>query len=116
MEITLEKCAAINDAASTQGVKLAIGHVLRFDSEYVAIKYQIEKNAIGEPKMVRCTRHGPPPGWASWFFDESKSGAVILDLSINDIDLICCLALESPADRRGAVPAIFLPVLYPGYF
>jgi UDP-N-acetylglucosamine 3-dehydrogenase len=96
MERTVVKCQAINRAAKSKGIRLGMGHVLRFDNEYVAIKEQVTSGGI-IPKMARCTRRGPPPGWASWFFDEEKSGTVILDLSIHDIDFMCWLAGRAPA-------------------
>jgi UDP-N-acetylglucosamine 3-dehydrogenase len=96
MERSVAKCQAINRAAKREGIRLGLGHVLRFDNEYVAIKEQATSGSI-KAKMARCTRRGPPPGWASWFFDEEKSGTVILDLSIHDIDFICWLAGKAPA-------------------
>jgi UDP-N-acetylglucosamine 3-dehydrogenase len=95
MERSVAKCQTIIRAAKRNGIRLGMGHVLRFDNEYVAIKEQAASNAI-KAKMARCTRRGPPPSWASWFLDEEKSGTVILDLSIHDIDYICWLAGKAP--------------------
>ncbi|MHA1793386.1 MAG: Gfo/Idh/MocA family protein [Promethearchaeota archaeon] len=97
MEINLEKCRDILDASEKQGVKLGMGHVLRFDPQYISIKNQVESGVVGEPKMVRCTRRGAAPSWSNWFFDESKSGTVILDLSIHDIDYTCWIAGKIPS-------------------
>nr|MDO8109576.1 Gfo/Idh/MocA family oxidoreductase [Candidatus Sigynarchaeota archaeon] len=96
MERTIKKCKEINVAAKKKGVLLGMGHVLRFDGEYMTIKDQVASGAIGHAKMARCTRRGPPPGWSTWFFDEEKSGGAILDLSIHDIDFICWLASKAP--------------------
>ncbi len=96
MERSVTKCQAVIRAAKGKGIHLGIGHVLRFDNEYLAIKEQVASGVINA-KMARCTRRGPPPGWASWFFDEEKSGTVILDLSIHDVDFICWLAGKAPA-------------------
>ncbi|MBN2150864.1 MAG: Gfo/Idh/MocA family oxidoreductase [Candidatus Lokiarchaeota archaeon] len=96
MERSSDAAARINAAARKKGLSLGLGHVLRFDGEYVAIKEQATSGAVGA-KMARCTRRGPPPGWASWFLDEEKSGTVILDLSIHDIDFMCWLAGKPPA-------------------
>jgi len=96
MERAVAKCQAINKAARSKGLQLGLGHVLRFDDEYLAIKEQVTSGEI-KAKMARCTRRGPPPGWASWFLDEEKSGTVILDLSIHDVDFMCWLAGKAPA-------------------
>jgi UDP-N-acetylglucosamine 3-dehydrogenase len=95
MERSVSKCKTINDAAKKRGIRLGMGHVLRFDNEYMMLKEKITSGSASA-KMARCTRRGPPPGWASWFFDEAKSGTVILDLSIHDIDFICWLAGKAP--------------------
>lgn len=108
MERTLDNCQLLNDAAEKRQVFLGIGHVLRFDDEYLAIKESIVSGTIGNPKMVRCTRHGPPPGWSTWFFDEEKSGTVILDLTIHDLDYICWLAGTAPKRVTAAASSILL--------
>lgn len=97
MERVLEKCKEINDAAKEKGIKLGMAHVLRFDPEYVGLRETVLAGTIGTAKMMRCTRGGPPPGWGTWFFDESKSGTVILDLSIHDIDYMCWVAGKVPS-------------------
>ncbi|MEX2756119.1 MAG: Gfo/Idh/MocA family protein [Candidatus Sigynarchaeota archaeon] len=96
MERTVARCQAINKAAKSKGLQLGLGHVLRFDEQYMAIKEQVASGMI-KAKMARCTRRGPRPNWASWFFDEEKSGTVILDLSIHDVDFMCWLAGRAPA-------------------
>jgi UDP-N-acetylglucosamine 3-dehydrogenase len=107
MERSVAKCQAINKAAMRKGIRLGMGHVLRFDNEYMAIKEQVNSGNL-VPKMARCTRRGPPPGWASWFFDEEKSGTVILDLSIHDIDFMCWLAGKAPARVSAEASPILL--------
>ncbi|NMC03729.1 MAG: Gfo/Idh/MocA family oxidoreductase [Candidatus Lokiarchaeota archaeon] len=109
MERTLAKCETINKAAKRKGIHLGMGHVLRFDNEYISIKEQVIAGTIN-PKMVRCTRRGPPPGWATWFCEEEKSGTVILDLSIHDIDFMCWLAGTPPV----RVSAVASPIPFGG--
>ncbi|MFX0098066.1 MAG: Gfo/Idh/MocA family protein [Candidatus Hodarchaeota archaeon] len=96
MERVLEKCEKINEAAKNKGIKLGMAHVLRFDPEYIELRNKLHAGTVGTAKMIRCTRRGPPPGWGSWFFEEAKSGTVILDLSIHDIDYICWTAGKVP--------------------
>lgn len=96
MEINAGKCNQIIRAANQRDVKLGLGHVLRFDNQYLSIKNAVDAGQIGVPKMIRCRRRGPAPNWSSWFFDEAKSGTVILDLSIHDLDYICWLAGREP--------------------
>lgn len=104
MELTVDKCRAINEAASKHDVRLGLGHVLRFDPLYRSVKANVDAGKVGTPGLVRCTRRGPAPGWGTWFFDEALSGGVILDLSIHDVDMVCWIAGKRPA-RVSAVAA-----------
>lgn len=96
MERTVEKSRKIMDASEKAGVQLAMGHVLRFDPRYIGLRQEAFAGSIGTVKMIRCTRRGAPPSWGIWFFDEVKSGTVILDLSIHDIDYIMWMAGSMP--------------------
>jgi UDP-N-acetylglucosamine 3-dehydrogenase len=108
MERHLENCQLIIDAAEKRQVLLGMGHVLRFDDEYITFKEKVAAGIIGNPKMARCTRRGPPPGWSTWFFDEEKSGTVILDLTIHDLDYICWLAGTAPKRVTAIASSILL--------
>ncbi len=112
MEISVQKCKdilAARDKAGN-GLILAMGHVLRFDNEYVAIKQAVDSGAIGTPRTVRAARRSQPPGWGTWFFDEALSGTLILDLSIHDVDFACWLAGRAPT----TVCAVASPVSLAG--
>jgi UDP-N-acetylglucosamine 3-dehydrogenase len=88
MARTVEECNDIIKAAKDNNVKLFIGHVLRFWPSYSSIKCHLDVNpqAIGPVKMMRLLRLSGIPSWSDWFLDVKKSGGVVLDLSIHDID------------------------------
>ncbi|WP_026679164.1 Gfo/Idh/MocA family protein [Fictibacillus gelatini] len=72
-----------------KGVKLFVGHVLRFFPEYVKAKEIIDKNEIGKPAMARTTRGGIfPTAWNDWYADYKNSGGLVLDMIIHDIDFL----------------------------
>lgn len=72
------------------GVKLGIGHVTRYFPEYVKNLEIVKSGEIGKPVMARMYRGGVfplrRPESDNWFNDVEKSGGVIVDLSIHDID------------------------------
>lgn len=72
-------------AAKSARVKFMIGMVLRFSSEYVALKKIVDSGKYGELTSLTCIRSVPEP--AGWFADPTKSGG-ILDLHIHDVDYI----------------------------
>lgn len=70
-----------------QGVKLFVAHTLRFAAEYVNARKQVKNGAIGKPGVIRLSRGTPLPGGkGSWYTNPTKSGGMILDLGIHDID------------------------------
>ncbi len=97
MARTVEDCQTIIDACSAAKVKLFLGHVLRFWPSYVqAVSMIKNKPKFGELKYSRLRRISGKPGWASWFFDQSLSGGVMLDLAIHDLDFAAYAFGELP--------------------
>jgi predicted dehydrogenase len=79
-----EMIAACREA----GVELLVGHVVRFFPEYAAAKRAIERGAIGTPAVLRFTRstYRPRGRGDDWFSDPVRSGGLLLDLMVHDID------------------------------
>lgn len=74
-------------ACEQHSVKLFLGHVVRFFPEYAQIKKAVDEGILGKVGVVHLKRVGSHPGAArEWYFDEEKSGGVIVDLMIHDID------------------------------
>jgi len=85
---TLEDADKIISVTHKFNVKLMVAHVLRYFSEYIEIRKKILDGAIGDPKHIRAFRKSTFPLWADWFKDIEKSGGVIIDLAIHDIDFL----------------------------
>ena len=75
-------------ACTKAGVRLYVAHVVRFFPEYVQAKAQVDAGAIGDPAVLRFTRGSFQPKKATdnWFVDFEKSGGMMLDLMIHDLD------------------------------
>jgi UDP-N-acetylglucosamine 3-dehydrogenase len=65
-----------------------VGQVLRFFWEYSRTRDMVRSGELGRIGTVRLSRCVGFPGSDSWFADPSKSGGVILDLLIHDIDFL----------------------------
>jgi predicted dehydrogenase len=65
-----------------------VGQVLRFFWEYARIRERVLAGDIGQVGMIRLSRCVGYPGADSWFADPVKSGGVILDLLIHDLDFL----------------------------
>ena len=87
MALTLEECDNIINTTESNNVKLFIGHVLRFWPSYRYVRDFILsfKSSLGDIHTFIAKRLSTFP-WSEWFADEKKSGGVILDLSIHDLD------------------------------
>lgn len=86
MALTLKEADEMIRASSTTGGKLMVAHVLRFFPEYMKAKELIDKGMVGEISSIRAWRGGPAPEWSPWFMDREKSGGVVVDLAVHDVD------------------------------
>ena len=83
------------DAARAHGVLIQVGHVERFNPALVAARPHIER-----PLFIESHRLAP-------FTPRSLDVAVVLDLMIHDVDLLCTL-VDMPVTQ---VAAVGVPVL-----
>lgn len=83
---TLADARTMNEACKAAGVQLMIGHALRFSPDYAMARNMIEEGRIGRVGTVRLIRESAMPEWAGWFADPGRSGGVLLDLAVHDID------------------------------
>jgi UDP-N-acetylglucosamine 3-dehydrogenase len=85
--LTLADGEAIIGACRKAGVRLGVGHALRYFPMYAMATDLVVEGKLGRPGVVRAARYNRyPMGGGNWFADESKSGGVILDLNIHDFD------------------------------
>jgi len=75
-------------ACRANGVPLLVAQVVRFFPEYVAAREAVLTGAVGIPAVVRLTRATFQPRKAAdnWFVDHARSGGLVFDLMIHDID------------------------------
>ncbi|MFC5648774.1 Gfo/Idh/MocA family protein [Paenibacillus solisilvae] len=86
---TLENAREMIDYCKEKGVRLFVGHVLRFFHEYEQAKKLLDAGAIGPVAVARTSRGGGfPMGWNNWYNDFSSSGGLTLDLIIHDFDIL----------------------------
>jgi predicted dehydrogenase len=84
---TLEDGEEIVAAAKRGKSKFMVGHVVRFFPEYLQLREIIRSGRIGRVGVARFVRAASfPHSVGEWYGDESKSGGVILDMMIHDVD------------------------------
>ncbi|WP_104089608.1 Gfo/Idh/MocA family protein [Cryobacterium sp. N19] len=86
--------AALAELAAFVGKQLHPAHVVRYFPEYALARGAVAAGTIGEPAILRFSRIGEFPTWASWFADEEQSGGIVLDQMIHDLDIARWIAGE----------------------
>lgn len=83
-------CDRLLTAQKESGVTVMVGQVVRFFPEYRYLRSAIQGGSLGALKSLSLQRlSGDVPwGWEDWFHDEEKSGSVVLDLHIHDLDFL----------------------------
>lgn len=88
--LTLEEGRKILDAKKRTGRKAMVGQVVRLFEEYRYLKQVYDEQTYGRLKSMVMQRISGDVQWGfeDWFHDEKKSGSVVLDLHIHDLDFL----------------------------
>ncbi len=87
LALTVEEGRRMIRACRTHGVRLLVGHVLRFFPEYRAARDLVARGEVGRPAVLRLSRCAFQPRKAdNWFIDPARSGGMMLDLMVHDFD------------------------------
>ena len=99
MALTISQCQDMVDACAAAGVKLAIGHSIRFWGSFLTTRRLIDEGLIGTPCLGQIHRVGssragkagtPPPRPVKkpWRYDTRYSGGNILESSVHELDFM----------------------------
>lgn len=92
---------ALAAAGAKGGVKIAVGHVVRYFPPYAGIRDAVANGEIGTPGVARCVRANlPPAGAEGWYRDCERSGGALFDMGIHDVDWL--LWTLGPVERVAA--------------
>lgn len=84
---TSAEARTIRDRAAAREAKVAVGHVVRYVPEYAAAHDLVRDGGVGRPSVARLARlNSAPAGAGSWYGDTARSGGVLLDMAIHDVD------------------------------
>lgn len=90
MALSVADCDMMVAAANETGRVLMVAHCIRFWPEYVALKALVDSGEYGAVRHAHFTRISAAPLWSSenWMMDAKRSGGVMLDMHIHDVDYI----------------------------
>jgi predicted dehydrogenase len=109
MALSLADADAMCAAAREAGVKMMVGHCIRFWPEYEELKRIVDSGSLGRMLSLNLTRYGAFPAYTvdKWAADVSKAGGG-MDMHIHDTDFALYLLGEPKAmhsfgsrDERG---------------
>jgi hypothetical protein len=85
-----EECELLLAQHKVTPVKVMVGQVVRSMPEYLFLKDVYEKKTYGNLRSIVMQRISGDVKWGfeDWFHDENRSGSVILDLHIHDLDFL----------------------------
>ncbi|NLP33930.1 MAG: Gfo/Idh/MocA family oxidoreductase [Clostridiales bacterium] len=88
--LTKTDCDRLLEAEKKTGVKVMVGQVVRFFGEYKYLKKVYDEQKFGKLKSIVMNRVSGDVTWGyeDWFHDINKSGSVVLDLHIHDLDFL----------------------------
>lgn len=78
-------------AAQEAGVTMMVGQSLRFKAEYSEAARLYRDGRLGRVKLVYCARLGQRPTWGAWYNDPKKSGGVLYNITLHDVDYLYSL-------------------------
>lgn len=93
MALNLEDCDRMIAAARESNVKLMIGQSTRYMEPLVELKRVLESGRCGDlvtAWSVRMNHHSPRPN-ALWRLDGEKSGGIVFEWEVHEIDFVCSL-------------------------
>ena len=90
MTLTAEDAQRVLEATKATDKKFMAAHVVRFMAPYMYLRSVIESGELGKLLRLDMKRVSSIPTWSweDWMRDEKRSGGVITDLSIHDIDYV----------------------------
>ena len=85
-----EDCERMLAAKEANHVSVMVGQVVRFFPEYRYLREAYKNQTFGKLKSLSMQRLSGNVTWGyeDWFHDEEKSGSVVLDLHIHDLDFL----------------------------
>ena len=91
--LSLEDAIAMADRAEQTGTTLSVAQVLRSWDVYEALSHRL---TAGRERLHTLTlwRRQPRPDWSDggWLADPKRSGGVLFDLAIHDVDYVVSLS------------------------
>lgn len=95
LDMTLERVDRCLEALAAHPVPFMLGFNRRFDPQIARLREAVAAGELGRLRMLQSTSREPAPPPISYV---ESSGGYFVDAQIHDIDLMCWIAGERPAE------------------
>ncbi len=95
LDMTLERTDRCLEVLAAHPVPFMLGFNRRFDPQIMQLRQAVAAGALGALRMLQSTSREPAPPPISYV---GSSGGIFVDAQIHDIDLMCWIAGERPAE------------------
>ncbi|MFC0628560.1 Gfo/Idh/MocA family protein [Kribbella deserti] len=86
LSLTAEDAAEMSAKAIAAGVRIYPAHVVRYFPAYASAHAAVQQGRIGKVAVARYFRVASTPAVAGWYREVARSGGVIMDLMVHDLD------------------------------
>ena len=93
MSLNTTACSRMLEAAERDGVSLMVGQVMRYYEPYRTILRWTDDGRFGAIRAAAIwrTTKGMQPGANNWRYDQNRSGGVLFEVGIHELDILRCL-------------------------
>lgn len=88
IEMDADRALRLIEARDRYGIRMMIGHVVRFWPGYAEAKEMAERGELGEILSVNFSRASQVPARGGWILDPEKGRGAIQDMLIHDTDFL----------------------------
>lgn len=102
MALNAQECAAVMETVKKSGKIFMVAQVVRFMNAYIYLRNVIENKKYGNLLRLDMRRVSAIPRWSweNWMQDREKSGHVVMDLMLHDLDFVQSV-LGMPKEIQG---------------
>lgn len=94
MALSVADCDAMIAAAKQAGVKLMVGHVLRYIGQFAKAKQIIDSGELGKPFVVDIDRVNQQADREAWRRTKAETGGMLCEVHVHELDFMAYLLGE----------------------
>jgi len=91
----------VYDCVKHAGKKFQVGFQWRYHSGFLGLVDQVQSGAVGKPSFVSAFRHVGGYPESGWYVDREKSGDLIVEQAVHEMNVFCWMLRAHPLRAAG---------------